>query len=257
MSYLKGRFKKFFRMITGFELVRIGMRSVGFIHKSDAEDAWFLYHTQLEELFRNFKIDLVIDVGASYGDFAASLRSFYTGDIISFEPVSSVFKELNRRAFHDSRWRTYNCAVGNENSEREINVSDHTVFSSFLETNQFCLHEFGETSTSSRKEKASVYSLDEFLNKNLPEANQRKIFLKIDTQGYDLEVVQGLGNIMKNIFILQSELSVISIYKGMPHWIESLALLEKLGFEVVGLFPVNRNSLRVIEYDCLMTKNCI
>lgn len=76
----------------------------------------------------------------------------------------------------------------------------------------------------------------------------------METQGYDMEVFKGLGNKLKYVIVLQSEVSLISIYEGMPHWTESISIYEKAGFGVVGMFPVNRDSGRIIEYDCLLAR---
>jgi hypothetical protein len=82
----------------------------------------------------------------------------------------------------------------------------------------------------------------------------RKIFLKLDTQGFDMEVFKGLGNKLDEVLVLQSEVSLIPIYDNMPHWTESLALYESAGFGVAGMFPVNWDDGRVVEYDCLLTR---
>lgn len=81
-----------------------------------------------------------------------------------------------------------------------------------------------------------------------------RVFLKMDTQGYDTAVFEGLGTALAHVVLLQSEVSLIPIYAGMPHWTESIATYEKNGFGVVGMFPVSRDSSRVVEYDCLLVK---
>jgi len=98
-------------------------------------------------------------------------------------------------------------------------------------------------------------TVDSFLAAQVPDAASRRICLKMDTQGYDLEVFRGLGACTADVHALQSELSVVPIYNGMPHWTESILEFEKAGFGVAGMFPVNRDSLKVIEYDCLFVKS--
>ncbi len=61
----------------------------------------------------------------------------------------------------------------------------------------------------------------------LPDIGSRRILLKMDTQGYDTEVFKGLGSKLEHVYALQSEVSLISIYEGMPHWTESISLYEK------------------------------
>jgi hypothetical protein len=81
-------------------------------------------------------------------------------------------------------------------------------------------------------------------------------FLKMDTQGYDVEVFRGLGKRAREIVALQSEVALMQLYEGMPRMAEALAVYEEAGFEVSGMYPVNReeNSGRVLEFDCLMVR---
>ena len=81
-------------------------------------------------------------------------------------------------------------------------------------------------------------------------------FLKLDTQGFDLDVFKGAGDAIDRFVGLQSELSLMEIYKGMPGMQESLAAYEEAGFEIAALYPVSRQTrtARVLEYDCVMVR---
>jgi len=83
-----------------------------------------------------------------------------------------------------------------------------------------------------------------------------RVFLKIDTQGYDMEVVKGAAGCIHWIMGLQSEISVAPIYEDMPHYTEALAYYESLGLSLMDLFIVSRaKDGRVLEYDCLMARS--
>jgi hypothetical protein len=83
----------------------------------------------------------------------------------------------------------------------------------------------------------------------------KRLFLKLDTQGFDLEVFKGLGMYTDQVSLIQSEVSLLPIYDGMPHWTQSIEAYEQAGFSVAGMFPVTRTrSGRVIEYDCLLLR---
>src|SRR4030095_12017516 len=81
-----------------------------------------------------------------------------------------------------------------------------------------------------------------------------RCFLKMDTQGYDLEVFAGLGRWIEHVVGLQSEVAAIPLYTGMPRMAEAIARYEAAGFELTGLFPLSRDEPtgRVIEFDCVM-----
>jgi hypothetical protein len=79
-------------------------------------------------------------------------------------------------------------------------------------------------------------------------------YLKLDTQGHDLEVIRGAGDTLSStILALQTEASVIGIYQGMPGYIQAIQVLNERGFEITTLQPVARDRLlRVVEFDCVM-----
>lgn len=78
--------------------------------------------------------------------------------------------------------------------------------------------------------------------------------LKLDTQGYDLHVLAGADLVLPYVQAMQVELSLKSIYDGAPRYLDALRELERLGFEISGLYPVSRDrqSLAVVEYDCVI-----
>ena len=56
--------------------------------------------------------------------------------------------------------------------------------------------------------------------------------------------------------VMQSEVSLMTIYNGMPHWTESIEMYERAGLHVAGMFPVTRDATgRIIEYDCLLVRS--
>ncbi|MBH0178857.1 MAG: FkbM family methyltransferase [Nitrospira sp.] len=253
-----GTFRKLVKNVveglTGLEIERFGSKSFALIDTEQRRDAWFSYHAQLRSIIEKLEINAVIDVGANEGQFAKKLRSFYFGEIHSFEPVTLAFEKLAEAASPDPKWHVYKLALGSQESTQTINVSDETVFSSLLRTNDYCVQRFGRTAQGKREELVSIRRLDELLDKMVPNIENKRVFLKMDTQGYDMEVFKGLGNKLKHVTALQSEISLISIYEGMPHWTESVSAYEQAGFGVVGMFPVTQDKGRIIEYDCLLVR---
>ena len=93
---------------------------------------------------------------------------------------------------------------------------------------------------------------DALLDSRLP-ADPR-VFLKMDTQGYDLEVFAGAKDV-SSIAMVQSEVSVIPIYEGMPTYLDALAAYHASGFSLLDLFIVNRTGDGgVLEYDALLAQ---
>lgn len=213
------------------------------------------YH--LQTLLRELEIDLVLDVGAHQGEFAGFLRDLgYQGDIVSFEPVAASFEALTRARGADKRWRGQNLALGAEDGELEMNIYSGSVFNSFLKPADTGTERFRDITQLVRVDKVPVRRLEAVLGELLADRPAARIFLKMDTQGYDLQVVRGAGRRIDAIRALQTELAARPTYAGMPTLPEALAELGALGFELTGMFPVARelDHLRVIELDCVMCR---
>jgi FkbM family methyltransferase len=213
------------------------------------------YH--LKTLLRELEIDCVLDVGAHQGEFAALLRDLdYTGQIISFEPVQSTFEILTRARAADRQWSGRNIGLGAEDGELEINIYRGSVFNSLLKPAEDGTRRFGAATEVIGVEKVQIRRLEPILDEILALRPHARLFLKMDTQGYDLQVVRGAGRRIEAIRALQAELAARSTYSGMPSLPEALGELERLGFELTGMFPVARemDHLRLIELDCVMCR---
>jgi hypothetical protein len=101
-----------------------------------------------------------------------------------------------------------------------------------------------------------VRRLDGVLDEVLADVPQPRPYLKLDTQGYDLEAFAGLGERARDVVAMQSELALVEIYEGMPRLPEALRAYEAAGFEVTAMYPVSRElrTARVLEYDCVMVR---
>jgi FkbM family methyltransferase len=251
---LKDAARVLIRATSNRDVEGLGSGSYALIDRSHADKAWYSHRAQLRSLLERLEIDLVVDVGANQGQFVQSIRTFYRGAVLSVEPVASVFEALSAAAAADPEWHVRNIALGRAAAEGSIHVADQSEFSSMLTASAYAEQQFGETARGTRNESVAIRRLDDVLDEIASTVRSRRIFLKLDTQGYDLEVFEGLGHRLTNVLALQSEVSLIPIYDGMPHWTESIARYEAAGFGVVGMYPVTRDGPRVIEYDCLMQR---
>jgi FkbM family methyltransferase len=247
------RVKETLEALTGYTVMNIGGPNVFVLAaKRSLGRVWFSYDIHLKTLLDRCGVNVVLDVGANRGQFVVRLRRFYKGKVLSFEPVPQIFADLATAAAPDPQWDVYKLALGSRDTTERFNISASSEFSSFLETNEYCQQRFGVHAAAAREELVSVRRLDGLLEDIVPHLDNAKVFLKLDTQGYDIEVFKGLGDKHKHVVALQTEVSLIPVYSEMPHWTESISFFEKAGFGVTGLFPVNREALRVIEYDCVM-----
>ena len=211
----------------------------------------------LQSVLTRYAVDCVIDVGANQGQFAAALRSGgYHGVIVSFEPVREPFEALRRNAQHDPRWHVRPETLGAREESRTLHVMRRSEFSSLLPPAPDQPAVSAGKNLVVRTETVLVRRLDALSSEIPALAQSRRMLLKLDTQGSDLDVFAGAAGLLERVVALQSELSMIPLYHDMPHFTQVLARFEEAGFSVCSLAPVVRDpaTLAVIECDCLLLR---
>lgn len=208
--------------------------------------------SHLGKVIREYDINLVIDVGANFGQFARTMRRIgYRGPIHSFEPVGECHAHLQKIARRQPDWHIYRLGVGSERATMDIHVSTGTDFSSLLPHNAFGQARFKNISVKNR-ETIEVDTLDSVLSDVL-RAPDARVLLKTDTQGFDLHVFEGIREYRDRLSAILCEVSFLPIYEGMPPYDRSINTFVDAGFSVSGLYPVTRNKdLSLIEMDCVL-----
>jgi FkbM family methyltransferase len=211
---------------------------------------------QLVSTLRKFKIDLVLDVGANTGQFGSEIRYYgYTGKIVSFEPLSHAYSNLVRTIAGDPQWEAHPpCALGNENGETMINIAGNSQSSSILpmlETHRNAAPESAYKGT----ERVAIKTLDFVVGEYVKDA--RAPFLKIDTQGYEWQVLDGARETLPHIKGLLVELSLVPLYEGQYSWRELIDRLKDEGFALWALRPgfIDQRQGRTLQVDGVFYRN--
>jgi FkbM family methyltransferase len=198
----------------------------------------------LRNLLRALDANCVLDVGANRGQYARELRGIgYDGHIISFEPVAEEFAAMSALFAADRLWKGYQLALGAEDRKAIISIPRLTVMSSLL-------NPLDKVSPVTRQE-VEMKRLDALLPQLVAHIHSPRIFLKIDTQGFDTEVFKGAEGSLKDIVGLQSELSIQPLYEDMPTYLQALNLYASFGFELCNVSVVGR-----VSGGCLLEMNC-
>ena len=207
------------------------------------------------KMLHQHKIDLVIDIGANRGQYAQLLRRYgYQGRIISFEPLQDAWDYLQKISSNDSKWEIFpRCAIGASNSFTTINVSGNSVSSSILDM----LDQHAKAAPESvyvREEAIQVITLDEALEK-ISVATE-KMFIKIDTQGYEEKVLDGARVSASLATGIQIELSLIPLYSGQALFQELTERLIQDEFEIWSIFPGFTDGIngRMLQCDAVLFK---
>ena len=216
----------------------------------------FLADEHVNFLFRELGVNCVLDVGANTGQYARGIRNRgYRGRIVSFEPVAEPLAKLQENAANDPEWRVVPVALGDEDTTTEILATPGKTLSSLLPATDFG-KDFNAKLAAPERQQVEVRRLDGLFDEAIEGIADPCVFLKMDTQGFDLPAFRGGGARIDEIVGMQSEVACVPIYEGMPRLPEQLTEYESRGFEISGMFMVSRHrpTLRVIEYDMTMVR---
>lgn len=179
-------------------------------------------------------IQTVLDVGANKGQSVDrwSLLLWKDTHFHCFEPLPNPFMILNNRFWTSKNIVLHNIGLGSDNTEHEMFVSNIDDSSSLLAPTQ-TMHKTYEQIHFDSKDTISIKTLDSIFNNLSITGN---ILMKIDTQGYELEVLRGAKESLKNIALIVVELSFTDFYQDQPLFWDVHNYLQSQWFQYYGSF---------------------
>lgn len=208
-------------------------------------------HQILKKILISTGATIVLDVGANVGQYGDLVfETGFEGTVISFEAIPAVHQKLAAHAMRKGRrWLVAPCAaLGTQRGQLAMNVSANLVSSSVLPMLGAHLDAAPE-SRYVRQLTVAVERLDELVPALLPPAGQ--LLIKVDTQGYELQVLQGATDLLPRTVAIQLELSLLPLYEGAPTFTELIAFVQSIGFELFSIIPGFRDprSGRLLQAD--------
>ena len=214
---------KFFNKIAKFsKLIKNKTSLKGLFHNIAA-------NVELENLVKNLDFETVIDIGSNKGQFVLLIEKLFNNKVIySFEPIYEAIKKQKKFFKYKKNLFFYNIGLGNEKSKKIINITNRIDSSSFLKVNQ---NEYKNDDYIIKEEREiSMNTLDEVM---INEKIKEPILIKIDVQGFELEVLKGGVNFLKKTKFIIIEVSDKEIYKNQSTQIEVKNFLNRNGFEAL------------------------
>ena len=207
---------------------------------------------RLHEVFAMLDVTCVLDVGANSGQYARLLRDEvnFAGRIASIEPSRGPFQKLKDAMTDDGNWAGFQFALGAQEEQAALHIASSGEWNSLYKLNAYAAERFGPAEIGT--ELVTVRRLDSVFDELV--AAHERVFLKVDTQGHDLAVVEGLGD--RTVVGIQLELSFIPVYEGTPGFVEVVENLASRGYVPSAFFPVSRASdgLALVEADGLFVR---
>lgn len=211
------------------------------------------FASRLTRALRSAHINQVLDIGANVGQYARMLRDCgYAGRIVSVEPLVDAYHHLQRRSEGDQLWTTLNAAVGAQPGSAQINVSANSYSSSLLSMTA------AHVKADPRSAVIGTQHVDVVTVVDVVDAcglTPRRCLLKIDTQGFEQQVLDGAGDLVRQFAAVQVELSLVELYRGQRLFGDMVEFLHGHGFTLWSLETgISDEDGRLLQADGLFIR---
>ena len=159
-----------------------------------------IFYSREQNYLKGLKIDTIIDVGVAKGT-KELLNNFPSSYFHLIEPNPKFWDYISENILTKFNGKLYKTAAGNKSGS--FDFFDFDVASSFLQRSDYALE---------NKINVNLDKLDNILN----EIKLENALLKIDTEGYELEVLKGANDILKKVdyCIIEVRLQNIDTYNS-------------------------------------------
>ncbi|KER09760.1 MAG: hypothetical protein HY22_09225 [[Candidatus Thermochlorobacteriaceae] bacterium GBChlB] len=180
----------------------------------------------------------VVDVGARYGVHPRwkKLMRELPLDVIAFEPDETECKRLNTISEENVRYLPF--ALGEKDESAMLHLLVGEASSSIYKPNYDLMN---------RTHKAGYFEIAKSIPLQTRSLDavmaEEKIddidYLKIDTEGYEIKILNGATTVLKNVFAVELEVWFNRMFEGAPLFRDVDAYMEEKGFV---LFDVARSN---------------
>ena len=198
---------------------------------------------ELEGLLMDLKINTVIDVGSNKGQFILLIEKLYKNiQIYSFEPILELYEKQKKFFRNNENIKFFNSGLGAYKSNKKLNITRKKDSSSVLEIKNSNL--LGKKFEILEEREIQILTLDSALKDyNL----YNNILLKLDVQGYELEVLKGANKLLSKIKYIIIEIVDSEFYHNQVIGSDILDYLTKNNYKI--LKSCNEFNIKRINYS--------
>jgi FkbM family methyltransferase len=206
---------------------------------------------ELLELLKPSPPGTIYDIGANIGTWTCLAKSLFpAARVDAFEPLAVHFDGFHRwTAAWPGDIHLHTCALAQTEGSATMHVMDFSDASSLLPATAECLSEFKIKPAA--EQTVPVIPLDVLVSR---EKIPRPDLLKLDVQGYELEVLRGAETCLRHARAVLCEVSFRPLYAGQPLFPEVLAFLETRGFALHALGTCTLLGAPLVQTDALFLR---
>ena len=261
---MKIKIQKFFRSLIKLLLpiiykilfsLKLNRRVINFLsEKAYKSNEKYNFKEHIENLLKNNKIT-ALDVGAQGGfnsdNFFPNQYNQYFQSIL-VEPIKDEANKFKGQKF------VINKGLWSNKEKKNLYVLDNRLGSSSMympNEEAFDLHRIKKKDFQNYKVTRTIKIDCDTISNQLSELNIKMLdYLKIDTQGAELEILKGIGS-FRPLF-LKIEAHFFSIYKNTPSWHELVNFLYEMNYVLIDWKGIGNHSTRIpAEVDMIFIPN--
>ena len=235
--------------------LKLNRRVINYLsEKSYKSNNQYNFINIINKLLKKEKI-ISLDVGAQGGfnsdDFFSKKYNIFFEDIL-IEPIKEEANKLHQKKL------TLNKGLWSKKEKKKLYILDNRLGSSSMyepDENYFDLHNIKNNDFKNYKVTRTVEIECDTLSNQLTELNIKKLdYLKIDTQGAELEILKGLGNYRP--LMIKLEAHFFSMYKDVPEWNQLINYIYKLNYVLIDWKGIGDHITRIpAEADMIFIPN--
>ena len=237
-----------------FITLRVNRRVINYLNeKSYLSNNKYNFSPLIKKFLKDIKI-IALDVGAQGGfnsdNFFSKKYNLFFEEIL-VEPIESeVDKLMSKFVLKKGLW--------SKKGKRKLYILDNRLGSSSMyEPNElnFDLHGIKQKDFDNYKVTRTTEIECDTIDSQLSELNIKNLdYLKIDTQGAELEILKGLGNYRP--LLMKVEVHFFSMYKDVPSWHNLINHLSGLNYVLIDLKDIGGHGSRIpAEADMIFIPN--
>lgn len=185
-------------------------------------------HLDMLKTKHKYYPEVVLDVGVADGT-PELYEAFAKSHFILFEPLEEYNEKMKKIAknFSLNKVDIEMCALGSKNEEQFMNVHGGLPRSSLCK-------EVGDENVNGVQRKIDVKRLDSFIQKY--DLDKKSLFLKVDVQGFEIEVLKGAEVLFPNIDVIVLEVSFFGLYDSNAEFYDVVSYMYDKGYVAYDIF---------------------